>query len=136
MISETTVKTRGDQPRTSVWSDSMTGLRPRRRSLHLLSIAVAIRPMRSAATVMPKRVTTKVSNRRPQPESPVNVPASRTRTIVCYVDSKKPGSVSSPMSARNTVMMKAPSTITTRMVAQSSQAMIGRVPREMALSNR
>jgi len=85
--------------------------------------------------VMPKRVTTRVSNRRPQPESPVNVPPSRTRTIVCHIDSKKPGSVSSAMSARNTVMMKAPSTITPR-TAAPSHAMIGSVPREIALSNR
>ena len=118
-----------------MWSASITGLRPRRRSSTFSAIAVAMRPMSRAATVMPNRVTIRVRSRSPQPESPVKVPPSRTRTIVCHIDSKNPGSSCSAMSARNSVMMNAPSTITPR-TAAPSQAMIGSVPREMALSNR
>ena len=134
--SETSAGTRGDQPRITVWSDSMTLLRPFRSSSIRWSTAFAIRPIRLPAMKMPATVTTSPSRRVGQLVSPANVPASTMRSIDCQNDSKNP-SFSPPLTPRrrNTVITRAPTTISTS-VSRPSQPMTTDGPRDSAVSNR
>jgi hypothetical protein len=113
----------------------MTGLRPRRSSSTFSLIAVLMRPMSRAATVMPNSVTAKPSSRTPQPLSLTNVPPSITRSIACHVDSTKLSSVWPPKVLLAAVMTMATTTITTS-TAPPSHTITGSVPRDMALSKR
>ncbi len=78
--SESTVKTRSDQPSTSVWPVSSTGERPLRSSPRRWSTAVAITPMKALKMMMPANVSVswRAMKSAFEVSSAVTVPASMT----------------------------------------------------------
>jgi hypothetical protein len=133
--SERIENSRDDQPRTSTWPVSSTGLRPLPRLAMRWSMLDAMRPMSDVKTKMPARVTTSVTIRRPHPASPENVPGSKTRSRACQKDSTKlaesPSAMPSPKSATTAAATKRKSS-----VARPSQPMSTQGPRARLLSKR
>ncbi len=76
-----------DHPRTSVWPDSSTSLRPLRNSVTRRSMPLATRPISELTTKTPKSTTKSDCNRSGQPTSSCMAAGSSARIMFCHTAS-------------------------------------------------
>ncbi len=101
----------------------------------LSSIPLDIEPIREEKINKPAIVISNIKSRKPQPSSPVTVPASSTLIKLCQIPStKSKGSFSIGLALSPKIKRKNPAIITNKKVTNANQEIIAIGPFERVLS--